>query len=865
MVNKLMKLSAVLRLLSEFLIVAISSLLEFYLLTERNFSTSYLGFTPPTPQYLEAVFNIQSGALQSDVNAITTIFYFIMGGGLLYMTLGYIFPFVLSSLSMYYGIKIVVTKYFGKTFYVHPVAFITALNYPLTYYFFTAINNYYYATLPLVIALLDKYLDFETLTWNQALKRGIILSLVVSLGLADPRGTFYDFIWFFVFSVSYIIAKHSLMYLKNWVKVILLGIPFFVLVNFRIFLYYYFITRLNGVEILNSATDSQTSIATERFSVLGVLTGSVNWPSCYTPTLELAGGIFVSLSLLLLLIKRTRRLGITLAFALFTTVFFSSLPQGGEVINWLINHGYYSLVVFVYSNYLPQYFSDEILFLGAGVSIVYAILKAKKLKSRVVVMLSLLVLLTLSNLAFSYNYLTIVSKAYGPPPQFPSYVQDAINVMSNDTSLIFIITPGSLGYQYYLVNLYGVGFGPQWYSYLSAFPIWEISHGVKELGKVFSYLGIEYVMVDTNGMPDPEGLIAYLNSTLKEVFQDHGVYVFYNPDYEEMVEGRDIYVAYDFPCILNYLSDLNNTYVIVPQYFVEGLPQYVKGFIGYNLTTLDLVPFFVNSSDSISFSLSKLHPYGWREIPLFWAGDEVPGYLPGGPLMINVSDGDYVVFVEGGIANLNNYYALNVSSTFMLASGKTTTLITIKEPYSPSTNWFYLGNVTVSNGSLVINWIGGIVPFLVKILLIPINKLQNVEEYMAKSLPRYNIISFDSVNITNVSFSVERINNQLVFIHHGNLSTDYLAYAYFKDYEFLLSFYVQYLEVNWLVKHYIYYYGMGNVYVIKNTENFSSINFKNALPLFEANLVTLLLTFMTYLWADNKLNRRILNRLLRKL
>jgi hypothetical protein len=119
MVNKLKKLSAVLRLLSEFLIVAISSLLEFYLLTERNFSTSYLGFTPPTPQYLEAVFNIQSGALQSDVNAITTIFYFIMGGGLLYMTLGYIFPFVLSSLSMYYGIKIVVTKYFGKTFYVY--------------------------------------------------------------------------------------------------------------------------------------------------------------------------------------------------------------------------------------------------------------------------------------------------------------------------------------------------------------------------------------------------------------------------------------------------------------------------------------------------------------------------------------------------------------------------------------------------------------------------------------------------------------------------------------------------------------------------------------------------------------------------
>ncbi|QGR19745.1 hypothetical protein [Stygiolobus azoricus] len=222
-----------------YLIPLITSVIEWYILNHNNIPPAYP--TIPTSVERQLAFSIMSGG------AFTGIVYLLIAFPLdvlnLYLgvpltltsTLWSFFTFEILFLGVFFSSKYFIKKYFnGSGFLLYFGPTLASIPVPITWYTISGVIYFFPGVYALTLALLDYSLDINAkLTFKESLLRSMIAAIGVTLDFTDPRGIIFGILTFFIFSVYFLLLKRGrrLLYLREWAKVFLLGIIFFILLN----------------------------------------------------------------------------------------------------------------------------------------------------------------------------------------------------------------------------------------------------------------------------------------------------------------------------------------------------------------------------------------------------------------------------------------------------------------------------------------------------------------------------------------------------------------------------------------------------------------------------------------------------------
>jgi hypothetical protein len=810
------------------LIPLITSVIEWYILNHNDIPPAY-----PTIPYLverQLMFSIMNGA------SFTGIVYLLIGFPLdvLYLYLGVpltltstlrnFFTFEVLFLGVFFSSKYFLKKYFNASgFLLYFTPTLASIPVPITWYTVSGVIYFFPGFYALTLALLDYSLDIsERLTLKQALLRSMIASIAVTLDFTDPRGIVFGILTFFIFSLYFLALKRGkrLLYLKEWAKVFFLGILSFILLNFNTIVYTEFIkpyVPLVGV----SAVYSQLGIALQHVQPFYTLSGIMYWLgtnyyiSQYHANLIL-GIISVAIGLVALLFRKP----ITIFIGIIILAVVAYNYVGVTILGYyLAQTPYVGYLVYLYPTYLPSYFFVAPFFLL--VSFTFFIIskylyRGKHLVTRAIKALPIVLLLLSPFISFYSPIASSIESYHAIPP--PSAVIDSINLISRNNYGIVLV----LG-NYTLASFYSglpSMLYPAYFGYMNF--IWNGLHGAGNVARFLSYFGIEYVVILQPSLVKCFNLFVN-NPDFTLVYNNSGVLVFKNELYESLLIKHGVYVAFNFPEILEQVSELNSSFVIIPFYYVNNLQTilpYVKGFIGYNLSPVNLIPMLIsNSSYVISASNVYLNQYytdGWVHDSPFWTPDIMDAISEGNGVPLNLTlkipDGQYYVFVLPVGTTFNE----EVSGSIKIYSGNSLSMSFSNSVYNVS--WILAGKLNLVNHEIhvISNGLG-----IVKIVLVPSSCYNNLFDKALSILK-----SREEISVVNNSINVEVGNYSPVAYGisvFANPWIEYLPYAHVAE-----------------VKNYVYesnyYFGTAEVYI---SSAYPSINlgYPSLLPELVINFV----------------------------
>ncbi|MUM63681.1 hypothetical protein D1867_00055 [Acidianus infernus] len=796
-----------------YLIPLITSVIEWYILNHNSIPPAY----PIIPNSVERqwTFSIMAGS------SFTGILYLLVGFPLdvlnLYLgvpvtltsTLWNFFTFEVLFLGVFFSSKYFLKKYFnasGILLYFIPT--LASIPVPITWYTVSGVIYFYPGVYALTLALLDYSLDIEgKLTLKQALLRSMIASLGVTLDFTDPRGILYGILTFFIFSLYFMVLKRGkrLLYLKEWAKVFFLGVVFFALLNSSTIIYTEFIKPY--IPLVGSSTVyNQLGIALQHVSPFYTLTGIMYWLganyyiSHYHANLIL-GVISTVIGLTALLIRKpiTIFLGIII-LAVVTYNYYGVTTLG----YYLAQTPYVGYLVYLYPTYLPSYFFVAPFYILVSFALFMIgkyLYRGKRVITKSVKTLPILFLLISPFISF-YSPIAFSIESYHTTPP-PNAVIDSINLISrNDSGIVLVLGNSTLaGFYSGLPSM----LSPAFYGYMNF--IWNCLPEAVNAARFLSYFGIQYIVILQPSLVNCFNL--FVNSSdFTLVYNNSGVLVFKNDLYESAIIQRGVYVAFNFPKILEQISKLNSSFVIIPFYYVNDLHAilpYVKGFIGYNLSPIDIIPMLIsNSSYVISASnvyLNQLYTNGWVHESPFWTPDIMDAISEGNKVPLNLTlkipDGQYYVFVLPVGTTFNK----EVSGKVEIYSGNALSVYFSNSVYNVS--WVLAGKLNLVNHQIhvISNNLG-----IVKIVLVPSSC--------------YNSLFNEALSILNSREVISVINNS-INVKAGNYSPTAYGISVFANPWFLFLPYAHVIYVkNYLYKS-NYYFGTAEVYI---TTTYPDIN-----------------------------------------
>jgi hypothetical protein len=811
------------------LIPLITSVIEWYILNHNDIPPAY----PTIPDSVERqlMFSVMNGA------SFTGIVYLLIGFPLdvLYLYLGVpltltstlwnFFSFEVLFLGVFFSSKYFLKKYFNASgFLLYFAPTLASIPVPITWYTISGVIYIYPGVYALTLALLDYSLDIDVkLTYKESLLRSMIAAIGVTLDFTDSRGVVFGILTFFIFSLYFLLLKRGkrLLFLREWAKVFFLGLVFFMLLNSSTIVFTEFIKPYIPL-VANSVIYSQLYIALQQVQPFYTLSGIMYWLGAnyyvfhYHANLIL-GVISITVGLTALLLRKpiTFLLG-TLILAVTTYNYYGVITLG----YYLAQTPYVVYLVYLYPTILPSYFFVAPFYLLVSFTF-YTVSKFLFRGRYMIIRLSkaflVLLLLLLPFISFYSPTASLIESIHTVPPPHP--VIDSINLISrNDSGIVLVLGNSTLAYYYF--GLPSI-LSPDFLRYMNF--IWNGLSEAKNSARFLSYFGIQYVVI-----LQPCG-DCYLNLFMNNpdftlIYNNSGVIVFRNDFYENILIQHGVYVAFNFPEVLERVSKLNSSFVILPFYYINNLQTilpYVKGFIGYNISPNDLIPMLIaNSSYVISASniyLNQFYSGGWEHIAPLCTPDVLDAITEGNDIPLNLTleipNGEYYVFVLPiGVASNSE-----VEGSIEIHSGNTLIVTIANSVYNVS--WVLAGKLNLTNHELqmVSHGLG-----IVKVVLVPssiYNELYDAAQSLLKSR--------EEILVVNTSISIKPSNYTPAGYGISVFANPWIEYLY----------YAHVVDVKDYLFKYNYYFGTAEVYVSSKSPSINLL-YPSFLPELVTNFIT---------------------------
>ena len=807
---------------------------------------------------------IYSSLLESNYNFIIYIISLISGK--YYTLVSQLILFLIGYFSMFYSIIYFSGKYtkINKLF-----SYIIATGFSLIYlaypFFGTGFYVVFDAFFPLVLVLFDKFFtEYYSKPKTYMVSNIFIMTAIASLAITDFRTIVYVPVIFILFFVYYNIITHSFKYLKKTLYMTLYAAIFLIALDLRYFLSIYLISHV-GTSALGNTVSLQFFIAYASFPILNSIAGNIQWYTTYNQ-----GLIYLALLPFLLIIiamgfSRGLKILRFMFLLLLALILFDT--YGGKLINYAIGQtAFYSYLPVLFPTYLIAVLYYPLLLITSGFSLsiiidkiinVYnnknkPIIKDQNLKGRIKrglpFLLSTIVIILLLTSQVYYLEPSVKddrsTEFYNP---VPSPLEKAFDYLYSQNISGHIIEIGNFSNSYYDYSYWPPttfspleGWGANWYTH----PVdYFMEHNISNLANLLKYMGVQYIMYRFSNYTS----LSYFQNqdNIKLVFHNSSIYIFQNQNYTAQIQSNKLYAVYNLPESMSVLSQLNETYPIIPFYDLLQMDipsQYISGVIGYNLSDYELEPLFLNSSDSYSKDIGSMtinNLSGWQQMPVINSGDDIQALAPDKAstlkLQLDAPSGKYQLLLIGGVSPVPTApwsygaYDFSANASLRIYSGSSSNYVFInQENFSPYSNVYEINNFSYSGGSLNIQSFGDTngTPFISYIYLIPESKIgsitEDINEYIAKAniidytnTPEQNNITYAKENTTvNIPFAIS------VYERLTNYTTNYNDIVSYKDSDIAGFSYVQNAKLNGEIFHTGYFYGSGFVYIspLKNAK-----------------------------------------------
>lgn len=746
-----------------YLVALIVGVIEFYLLYHADLPPQY-GYSPlPKQAEIQKLFDIH---MLANVGLYTYLLTIPLE--LAYLLLPITFrdfssvslflSFIVAFVSVFVAIRYYLKKYFNAGNVISSlIAIVVDIPFQITYYNY----GWYPAIYLLMLAIYDYGLDFKKLEWREALRNGLVLALGTSLGFQDPRAIFYTTLTFFAYLVYFIITKESKIdYLKNFLKVLIFGILFLVGLDFQMIVAIYLLRQYVSPVAVTTVYSQLTTPVTWYYPIYTLL-GTINfWSPLAYKSYYLLGAIsssFIFLSIL----KRNR---ISLFFSTILLIIVAYDFLGTRTIGYaLVNSPYVGYSIYLYVQYIPDYVFSAYFYPLLAFTFYSIYFLGKNLLRYKFTKIYLIFAILVSSLVVTAYYqpaAASMSEFYATVPLSES-VKGSIYQVSNASGLVLVLYYGEdyHYYDYYLNNMLSPTGYPGvniWYTILQQSP---------NPAKALSYLGVQYVIVDASEYPECYKVLLESPGIVK-VYNSDNIYVFENLDFKPYYISRGVYIAFNFPYAILGLSNLSDTYTVIPFYYVNDLQEllpYVKGFIGYNVSVNDIIPMLINNN---SYIISADYIYvnelvdtdGYNHFNVGWYHSN-PYFLPdlmnaltSGPnakpltIHVNIPDGVYYVYAVLAFDTYNPYASgsITISSGNIINKEISTTVYNI--------TWVYLGELSITEHKIVLDSVSPILN-IVKIVLVPSNEYKTLEKEAEQLLSSRQVIDLSTGYVHNGTYS----------------------------------------------------------------------------------------------------------------
>ncbi|MCI2414736.1 MAG: hypothetical protein MPF33_05740 [Candidatus Aramenus sp.] len=793
----------------------IVSIVEYYMLFHNSLGPSYSLLPSNVAEKLS--YNILNGDAYPGLYGMFSFLLSLLGHvpflSILAYYLGAYSSFGFLFLGIFFSSIYFLRKYFNAK---GPLLYITSnavsIPVPITWYVVSGVIYFYPGLFAISLALFDYALDVDKVTLRDSVKRGALVALAVTLDFTDPRGILFSLLTFFAYSLYFLTLKRSIRYVVNWFKMFLFGFIFFLLLNVNTILYTRFIAPF--VSLVGAATVyNQLGIALQTVNPFYTLVGVMYWlrSSFYVTQFHvniLLGAILTAISFSALLIKRKP---IVIFLSIFLLAVASYNYVGSSTLGyWLAQTSRIEYLVYIYPTYLPSYLFVTPFYLLISFSIYSSMSKLVSIRLinwRYIRYLKTIPVVALFLIVALMFYMPIangfVSTHYSSPPS--AVVNSLHEIANNDTGIVLTLGSASLASYYQVLPSV---ISPSAYGYMN-FMWYSITNSLNP-AKALAYLGVEYVVFLNDTSSKCFSTISS-NPFFKLIYNQSIVKVFYNTLYSPYWSSKGVYVAFNFPLVIDNLSSLNSSYVIIPFYYVNNLQSilpYVKGFIGYNLSPNDLIPMLVNNSAHVisasNIYVNQYYSGGWTHQSPFWTPDVLDAIVSGNPsipLKLHVPNGNYYVY---GLLTLTSLNGLYHSGSIKLVSGNYSILYKMSNlVYNVS--WSYLGQLDIVNNSLTLYDDGLNV---VKIVLVPASEYEGLYQEAHSLLSNRSIVSFTT---------------QESVIQEGNFSTKGYSTTVFANPWYTFFTFNHEVLVKDPVMSFAYYFEVANVYITSSYPSVSLI------------------------------------------
>jgi len=751
---------------------------------------------------------------------------------LLYLT------FVLGILSMFYFIRYASLKYMDvrDSNILLLTGIVIASLYVNTYYFSggTFFNySLYYSLVPFILIALDKYFNTNNESKVILFRQSLIIGIVLGLSTLDIRTLVYNVFVFVYFLFFTIIYEHNITRFKRSIFMAFSILIIYVLINIK-FILVIFAEKATGGNILSSVVPAQIYIALQRYSLLYSIAGAQTWYTTYNIAFIYLGLIPFFIGLTLILNSKMKKITALLYIAIIILILFSI--SGGNTISFYVAQTkLYPYLTIIYPYFVMGSLYDPFLYMLFGlaffniVRIVYNYLSGKSFlkniknknnkTSKAIRIAAVVIIIFIISMPIEY-YLEPEEASLNTSNHtvdLPPYIQNITN---------YIYSSGLSGN----IFLYGAVSGQNTYFAYIPNIIWSnypaspsnvfkfiLSTHTENLGKVLAYFGVQYMIYIYDGN---SSMLNYITgqSTMKLITQQHGVFLFKNMLYSEILQFKNsLYIGFDMPYIFKYLNNYSQFIPIMPFYSVNNfssIEDYVTGIVGINISSNKILPLFLNKYNSFRIDTGAMTindwPNGWGIAPDGGIGSNVNAIYPYSNkslgLKSNIPEGDYFVVAEGGSFR----YGYGISdSSLEITSGNSSSIVYFNQTmFSPYVQFSSYSTINVTNSNIYIKPASG-TPFVSNIYFITINN--------------YNAILRD-VNSFMDSHKIISVNNGSLIIKNNNINSggkNFISSIIFTDEISPAGSFFNTIDVKNSIYHFTYNYGLGEGYITLNMPEIS--------------------------------------------
>jgi len=637
----------------------------------------------------------------------------------------FLFPFALAFPSMYFASRYFLDRFTDARDRVKIMtSVIVAFFYTLspTAYYFSHWSNYaaFYALLPALIA--GAFYSLE----KGGIAGAFLLSLFASLTTTDPRG--------FVFTIFIVLTIILYRHKKRDIITFLLSIPFYVLLNSRLFLYLLFnlhsyVAYGYGISNVQLWLNYYTFNLLDSLRGLSLFRPLVSYLSFYGTPLSHVNPLiiyifsfaFVEVGLLGYIFLKKR----SIATYFLLLYLFLVLIVSSNV--YFLNHNITLNILYPVWGYLaqtplypylwiflPTYISEMIL---APLYILVSLVLAKMLERYYFI--PLVILICLAQFSFSASFVLTgnYQGQYNPVNPPSSVIELGKFLESHAEGNVFV--NASSPYSFFLQFLPNVTYAP--------------FYNTSKIGIILNEMGVQNV-VTTENNTYVESIINSHKGVFTLVYNKSGFLVYRNNDFTYHIVSP-VYINFNSTTIPPTNESLN----IIPSYFMFNIPsQYIGGYLGnasyaellafsaykQGITPLKLkvkhLPDYSNFTDTINVNVYD------QEILSKFPGISFIGVGEPSSLNLNVTSGYYkVVFV---------YISVPGGGTFIITNDTYSLSVSTSSP-NISVVFSYLGEIYVSKEAKLV-YEGNQASYFIALMFIP-NSVKLLSNFSGEPISSY--------------------------------------------------------------------------------------------------------------------------------